>query len=325
MSFDLNLNDDQRQILDAVQSLLNDHFPVSRLREQAEPDDLASIIDFGGFALALPEEVGGTGFSVVEEALVHVRFGRHLVSPNTLAAPLAAQICARNGQIERSQKISMGLAKVCVGIARKSDVLLIDAMGADHALVWDEGGLRLMSLSTGPHAVVPSMGHGRPLSATTLSTFDTIGSASGPIQLLADLLVSAQLLGIAEGALQLAVDYARMREQFGRPIGSFQALKHQLADIAIKAEMVSAQLDMAAIALRDHRKDAAFQVTALRRLAGRAALASTRRAIQIHGGIGFSAEADAHHFLKQAHLLNQMGGHGDMLAHEAPLAPIERT
>jgi alkylation response protein AidB-like acyl-CoA dehydrogenase len=325
MSVDLNLGDDQRQVLDAVQSLLDDQFPLSRLREQPAPDDLSAFVDFGGFALSLPEEVDGTGFSVVEEALVHVRFGRHLVSPGSLAAPLAAQICAHHGQIGRGQQIATGTARVCAGLARTRDVLLFDAEGADYALVWDRGELRLATLEGQSLGTLPSIGHDRPVATAAIPAADMLAAAPARILLLADLLVSAQLLGIAEGALALALEYARLREQFGRPIGAFQAIKHQLADIAIKAEMVSAQLDMAAIALRDGSPHAAFQVAALRRLAGKAALASTRRAIQVHGGIGFSAEADAHHFLKRAHLLSQLGGFDDMLAVAAPLTPIERT
>ena len=141
---------------------------------------------------------------------------------------------------------------------------------------------------------------------------------------IADLLVSAQLLGVAQAALALAVSYAKLREQFGRPIGSFQAIKHHCADMAVRVELLSAQLDMAAIAARDGRDDATFQIAALRRLAPKAALANARRAIQIHGGIGFSAEADPHQLLKHAHMLRQLGGYGELMALTAPLTPNER-
>lgn len=91
--------------------------------------------------------------------------------------------------------------------------------------------------------------------------------------------------------------------------------------MAVAAEMASAQLDMAAIALRDGRDDASFQIAALRHLCERAAFDNTRTSVQVHGGIGFSAEADVHHYLKQAHLLSRLGRGGDLLAAAAPLAP----
>ena len=123
-------------------------------------------------------------------------------------------------------------------------------------------------------------------------------------------------------SIVLLFAYAGMRQQFGKPIGAFQAIKHHAADMAIGAEMVSAQLDMAAIALADGRPDALFQIAALRRLAPVAALANARACIQIHGGIGFSAEADAHHFIKHAHLLSRLGAAPSMLDPDAPMAPL---
>ena len=123
------------------------------------------------------------------------------------------------------------------------------------------------------------------------------------------------------GAADLAVDYAKTREQFGRPIGSFQAIKHHAADMAMGVEQVSALIDMAAIALRDGHDDARFQLAALARLAPRVALANARTGIQIHGGIGFSAEADAQLYLKQAHLLRQFLGADDLMEAAAPLTP----
>ncbi|MCB1133405.1 MAG: acyl-CoA dehydrogenase, partial [Verrucomicrobiae bacterium] len=130
---------------------------------------------------------------------------------------------------------------------------------------------------------------------------------------------------IAEGARDLAVAYAGVRRQFGRQIGSFQAIKHHCANMAIGVEMVSAQLDMAAIAVRDGREDAAFQTAALARLAPRVALQNARLCIQIHGGIGFSAEADVQLFLKQAHLLRNYLGATDFLSLPSPMFPLAKV
>src|SRR5690606_13781284 len=191
MSFDLNLSDEQRQILDATQSLLDDHYQLSRLRESPAQDDMAPIADFGGFALALPEHLNGTGLSVVVEALVHVRFGRHLLSPATLAAPLAARICAHAGQPERGRQLAAGAARACVGMARKGDVLLIDADAAGQALVWDGPDLLLAPVEAGAGHRLAALGHGRPLVAVRHPSEDVRVSAPDDVVLLAELLVSA--------------------------------------------------------------------------------------------------------------------------------------
>jgi alkylation response protein AidB-like acyl-CoA dehydrogenase len=171
-------------------------------------------------------------------------------------------------------------------------------------------------------AAIPGLGRRPGLSRIRQDAARVVATSDKPdLVQLADLLVSAQLLGIAKACLDLAVAYARVRHQFGKPIGSFQAIKHHCANMAISAELLSAQLDMAAIALRDGRDDAGFQVAALRLLAPQAALDNARLCIQVHGGIGFSAEAEPHRYLKQAHVLRQLGGGTTMLDHPSPMAP----
>lgn len=325
MSCNLNLSEDQHQIIDAAQSLLDEHFPVSRLRQKSR-EPLEAIAEFGGFSLALPEEIGGSGFTLVEEVLIHVLFGRHLVSTSALAASLGTRLASEANQNTLAQRLASGDAQICAGVESEDGYLLFDATDASYALVWGDQRLQLMELHSLTIQPLESMGHGRPLSRVQPNPQSICGkSVKSSLVHLADLLVSAQLLGIAEATRDLSVSYAAVREQFGRPIGSFQAIKHQCADMAIGAEMLSALLDMAAIAQHDGRGDAEFQTGALRRLAPKIAFANARQTIQIHGGIGFSAEADAHHFLKQVHILNQLGGHSDFMSLAAPLTPIERT
>ncbi len=312
MSFDLTPSDDLRAILDAAQAMLDAHYPVARLRDPAWSDPVAPLADFGAFALALPEGAGGAGFTVLEEAHLHVALGRHLVAPFAIAHAIAARALPDGG-------VSGG-TKVCAGVAAGAGWLLFDPAGAGLALIRDADGFRLAELAGLAFEPVTAMGHGRPIAR--------VQAPSGAGRLLDDtqartarLLISAQLLGVATAARDLAVAYAGIREQFGRPIGSFQAVKHHSANMAIGVEMLSAQLDMAAIALRDGHADASFQIAALARLAPRIALDTARTGIQIHGAIGFSAEADAHLYVKQAHVLAQLLGQDDILAQAAPLTP----
>lgn len=320
MSFDLTPSEDLRQILGAGQAMLEAHYPVARLRDPARSDPVAPLAEFGAFVLALPEDQGGAGFTLVEEAHLHVALGRHLVAPSAIAHAVAARIALVQGDAERAHRIAAAEIRVCAGVAGRDGWLLFEPMGAQLALIRDGDGFRLADLEGIAPEAVTAMGHGRPLAHAKAP--DGAGRpVGGPHAGVAALLVSAQLLGVASAARDLAVAYAGVREQFGRPIGSFQAVKHHAANMAIGVEMLSAQLDMAAIALRDAEGDAPFQIAALARLAPRVALETARAGIQIHGAIGFSAEADAHLYVKQAHLLAQLLGRADLMSHAAPLTP----
>jgi alkylation response protein AidB-like acyl-CoA dehydrogenase len=319
MTLDLNRSPDQNQILDAASAMLDASYAPGRLRGHLR-DDLSELAAFGTFALARPEEEGGAGFTVVEEALLHVLLGRHVVSTRALATALAARLAQSLGGRELAARFQDG-GEACAALADGDSLLLVDP-GDGFALVFGDRSLRLAALDPSQGLEAEGLGHGVPLRKVAQAQVDMLGSANDPELLaIADLLVSAQLLGVAEAARDLTVSYLQVRQQFGKPIGAFQALKHRCADMAITAEMLSAQLDMAAIALRDGREDAQFQVAALRLLAPQVALDNARGCIQLHGGIGFSDEADAHHLLKQAHILSRLGRGDDMLDLPAPMAP----
>jgi alkylation response protein AidB-like acyl-CoA dehydrogenase len=318
MPLDLNRSPEQRQILDAASAMLSARYPLARLRGH-DRDELSEIAGFGAFALTLPEAEGGAGFSVVEEALLHVLLGRYVVSTRVLATALATRLAQSLGGRELAERFRNG-GDACAAIAEGDSLLLIDS-GSGFAVVFGDRSLRLAALDPSQGGETDGLGHGVPLRKLAHADVDILGSANDPDLLAtADLLVSAQLLGVGEAARDLTVSYMQVRQQFGRPLGAFQALKHRCADMAIATEMLSAQLDMAAIALRDGRDDAQFQVAALRLLAPQVALDNARGCIQLHGGIGFSDEADAHHLLKQAHILSRLGRGADVLELAAPMA-----
>lgn len=321
MGCDLNHSEEQRQILDAAAALLDENFPVSRPFGE-DRKQIGRIAEFGAFALALDEELGGAGFTLVEEVLLHVLFGRHNVSTMALAAPVATRIAAELGKTGLARKIAAGQTAVCAAIPAGGKLRLFDAEDAGLAVVFDRRRLELIEIEDVAEETVTGLGRGVAVTEMSADAPGRIGASnSASILDIADLLVSAQLLGIAEATRDMAVSYAGVRRQFGRLIGAFQAIKHHCADMAIGAEMLSAQLDMAAVAVRDARDDAAFQTAAARLLAPRVALANARLCIQVHGGIGFSEEADAHRFLKQAHLLRQLGGGAALLDLASPMAP----
>jgi hypothetical protein len=321
MACDLNRVEDLRQILDAAALVLNAEYPLSRLRHE-EPDDLAKIAEFGAFRLGFAEQEPESGLGLVEEGLLNVLFGRHLLSTRALAASVSTHQAAEFGRRDLAEKLCSAELVICAAVPFDDSVLLIDPGGAHLAVVFGQRRLTLIEIAGRPGERMKGLGQSVNVTRMCRDGLAVVGEClDGKLLDIADLLISAQLLGIAEATCDLAVSYAQMRQQFGRPIGSFQAIKHHCANMALAAEALSSLLDMAAIALRDGRDDAAFQVAALRWLAPETALANARACIQIHGGMGFSADSDAHRFLKQAHVLSRLGAGGTILELPPALAP----
>jgi alkylation response protein AidB-like acyl-CoA dehydrogenase len=122
------------------------------------------------------------------------------------------------------------------------------------------------------------------------------------------MLSASMLAGMCEETRDMASAYAKMREQFGQPIGKFQAVKHKCADMAIRSDAVNALVSFASVTVRDGRDDADFQVAAAKLLASQYALLNAKENIQVHGAIGFTTDLPAHLFLKRAHVLDHFCG-----------------
>ncbi|CAN5490421.1 hypothetical protein BH09PSE5_BH09PSE5_33930 [soil metagenome] len=129
-----------------------------------------------------------------------------------------------------------------------------------------------------------------------------------PLPLLADQLCSAMMVGMSEAVRDMSVEYAKLRTQFGQPIGAFQAVKHRCADMALHAEAAWSQTVFAALQLDAARESAAFDIATAKLIATHAALEGAAANIQNHGSIGFTAELQAHLFLKRAHVIDSFGG-----------------
>jgi alkylation response protein AidB-like acyl-CoA dehydrogenase len=125
-------------------------------------------------------------------------------------------------------------------------------------------------------------------------------------------LTSALQLGLALRATELATAYAKEREQFGRVIGSFQAVKHLCADMLVRAEVARAAVYAAAVALDGRSDDDPARAAAVAKtMAGDAAIANGKTGIQVHGGIGYTWEVDAQRFWKRAIVLDTHFGNSD--------------
>lgn len=287
---------EQHAVAAALEQSLAGLLPLSRLHRAAHEDDAtwASLEEIGVFAIAAGEESGGSGLGVVEEALIVTSLGRHLASPGVLA--------------------TLGAAPQQPADMRRTAAAYRQGQ---RIIVADEPGAQCLLLRDGDSAAL----HAAPVELRTLDERlwrSSLCAAQGLGEPLARLdrqqvlrlrlLDAAALAGIADTALQMAVAYAGLRQQFGKPIGSFQAVKHHCANMVMAARCARDQVSYAAVALADSRADAALQVESALLVAGGAALDNAGLNIQIHGGIGFSDEADAHLLLKRAQVLIAIAG-----------------
>ena len=314
---DLLLSDDQASIVSSVAEVLDDLMPLENVRKVLSGE--AAVLDAlwqsageqGWFGLGLSEELGGTGFDLIDEALLFVELGRRVTPGPFLATALAARVAAVSGAADVAAALLSGQARA--GLAAtptNGPSVLYDAAGAAYVLAFGPDGFELYGESAVSNRV-EQQGLDPLLkreSATLNGEPIAVVPATEPMAARGSVLVSALLTGIAAAGRDMAVAYAKTREQFGSPIGAFQAVKHRCADMAVGAALADAQLTFAALSVAESVEDAAFQVAASRVVAERAALDNIREAIQIYGGIGVTWECDAHLYLKRIHALRELFG-----------------
>lgn len=295
-------NADQLALASTMGESLQELLPLRRLHGSFHEDAATwkSLEEIGVFAIALSEGQGGSGLGAVEEALIVMCLGRHLASAGVLATIGAAHL--------RQDGRQSGVMRAAAAYRDGGRVILVEEPGADIVLLREQAGAALHRM--------PARRPDCPLdSRLWLAALRHVSDAGEPL-LHCDarglerlrLIDAAALAGIAEATLEMAVAYSKERKQFGRPIGSFQAIQHHCANMAIAARCARDQVGFAAAAIDAGHPDAGLQVECALLMAGSAALENAGRNIQIHAGMGFSDEADPHLFLKRARLLVTIAG-----------------
>lgn len=322
---DLLPTPEQDEIVASVRAVLAGHHTVG------EPlgDDLwHAAVEQGWFTLGVAESAGGVGYSIVEEVLLFRELGRAAVPGPFLSTSLAAHLAAAHGAAELVHDIAAGDARVAL-VERHGDIAwhALDAPGATHFLVIDDTTASVMPREVAAFlAEEPGFDPLTPLAIGVLA--ETTPIVSAPIdrsfQLSATVLTAAILAGLAAATTEQSVAYAKDRQQFGQPIGGFQAVKHRCADMAARAEIADTELVYAALAVRDGRADAGFHAHAARIVAAQAAITNSQVNIQNHGGIGFTWEHSAHRFVTRARIVANCLGttfshQAALLAEPAPL------
>ncbi|MFF4213362.1 acyl-CoA dehydrogenase family protein [Streptomyces sp. NPDC001796] len=268
--------DDQRVLRAAVRGLLQRRFGREVLRAAVDrPGALdrglwRELGESGFFALRLPEADGGAGLGLPEAVLLFEEAGRALLPGPLVATHLAA------GEVPGAASGRTVVTAVYGGLVEwlgEADVIRGDATGA------------------APLA-----------SVDPLTPLHRVARAAGPPDPVAVLLTAAEQLGGAARTCELAVRHARTREQFGQPIGAFQAVKHLCAESLVRVETARAAVYAAAVTADP------LDIAAARLLADEAAVRCARDCLQVHGGMGFTWEAEVHLYLKRAWVRTQRMG-----------------
>jgi alkylation response protein AidB-like acyl-CoA dehydrogenase len=331
------LSDDQALLRSSTRDFLASEYPAEKTRRLVETPrgfdagDWGRLAEMGYLGLVLPPDAGGQGLGPIELAIVLEEMGRACLPGPYLDVTLAAALLAAAGGSEpRLAEVSAGRKLLAVaredapfsgerttpaafagGRVRGTKFFVPFAAAMDALLVTTSAGICLVE---GPFDVapLPTLDLAQRFGEVRL---DHAATLVGPASLLAEQLdplaatsAAAMLLGLMSRCLEMTIGYVQTRQAFRRPIGSFQALQHRMADMLLRVEATRSAVYRAAWCLHTRDADAVLASAAAKAYAGDSARLVCGEALQMHGGIGFTWELDLHLYLKRAKTLEQHHG-----------------
>ena len=285
--------------------------------------------EMGVVGITVPEEYGGLGLGLIDVVLLLEEAGRSglpepLVETVALGAPLLAEAPGPQGTVLRARWLSAvadGGVTIAVGLSTMPAVP--GAVGADLLLLERDGELHAVPAAAAVLTARPALDGSRRLAEVewepSPATLVVSGfEAEGVLDALGDraaMGTGAVLVGVADRLVAMAASYAQERMQFGKPIGSFQAVKHHLADALVRVEFARPMVYRAALSLTEGDPDAGLHASMAKAMASDAATLAARTALQVHGAIGYTWEHDLHLWMKRAWAL--AAAWGDAATHRA--------
>jgi alkylation response protein AidB-like acyl-CoA dehydrogenase len=334
-----DFTDDQQAIKRTATEMLAARFKPERVRELAEAGELddgawKEMSELGWAGIFIDEDHGGQGLGVVELVILMEELGYALAPVPFLsnaAAGLALQFAGSDEQKERwLPGIASGEARGTVGMVRDGEARLVpDADSAEViVLIGPDGSTSVVPASDAEIEPLETMDRtrrfarvraegGEPLAGDCFAAGDRIATA-----------LSAETVGVAQKAMEMAVDYARDRKQFGRPIGSYQAVSHRCAQMLLEVEGSRSAAYYAAWCADSEPDSLAAASSMAKAYSSDAGWRVCGSSLQVHGGIGFTWEHDLHFYLKRAKtnaiLYGSASEHRERLA-ELTLQPAATT
>ena len=324
MNFDFS--PEQQAIKQSARDFLQDSSPPRRMREAAEggtqDNELwTEICKLGWPGIFIPEEYGGQGLGMVELVILLEELGFALAPAPFFGNAAAGLLILAAGSEEQKQRwlpgIASGESRGTIGEARpRQPTLLADAPGAALAVVLD-----------GDSAVLVESPQAQPVETMdpTRRYHQLDGfqgpRLEGPVDGGADrvaVALAAELVGVGQRAMEMAVEYAKQRQQFGRPMGAYQAVSHRCAQMLLEVESARSATYAAAWAADASPETLPLAASTAKAYASDAGWRVTASSLQVHGGIGFTWEHDLHFFLKRAkvdgHLFGTAAEHRERVA-----------
>jgi len=329
---DFGFTEEQLAIRDAARDFFAGECPPAHVRAMwssetgRSPQLWKAMAETGFVGLTVPEHHGGLGLGEVDLVLLLEEAGRAalpepLLETTAVAVPLLREAGTPAQQEAWLPRIASGDAIVTVQLldapyvadAHVADLLLLHRGDELHAVP----GERFAAVAQ------PSADGARRLFTVEAETGEDTRMAGGAAQAAAAYdrgaaATAAFLNGLDQRLLDLSVAYVQERQQFGRPVGSFQAVKHKLADMALVVETAKAAAWYAALAIAEGRPDRSEAASIAKVAATEAEILTNREALQVHGGIGFTWEHDLHLWLKRGKALE--AAYGTPTQHRALLA-----
>ncbi|MER5207439.1 acyl-CoA dehydrogenase family protein [Streptomyces sp. NPDC002825] len=312
------LDDEQREFARSLDGMLTAADTPAAARAWADGNTgpgralWSRLAEAGVFALAVPERHDGLGPLPVELAVAFTELGRHAVPGPLVETVAAAAFLDRLDDTATAAllpQIASGKALVSLCVPAAGSPYALDADTADAVLVV-EGDTVRRAETAGPvqPSADPARRLARPLGGTVLAQGPAVTAAAAHAREVAALATAAQSLGLGLALLDRTVEYVKQRTQFGVAIGSFQAVKHRLADTLIALEFARPLLHSAALALAEGADHAGAEVAAAKVTAGEAAYAAARTALQLHGAVGYTEELDLALWIRKARPLRDAWG-----------------
>jgi alkylation response protein AidB-like acyl-CoA dehydrogenase len=295
-----DLDDEQRDFARGAKEFYESAASPAKVRDQLAGDaavapGLKALGDIGFYGITVAESAGGSGRTVLDLAVVAEQGGRVLAGPSLATAARAAVLLA--GDDQRSGSLADG--SVAYAVVDGSHPSL-DALGAQTYLALVDGEVVAApgETTTGREQIDPSRG----LASVTLGAGEKVASGDRwetALQV-GRVVLAAEDLGTAAKAVEMGVEYAKLRTAFGQPIGAYQAVKHALVNAYVGVEQLRSLVWWAAWTADESPGELPMASAAVKAYAAQVLEQATSTAIQVHGGIGFTWEHDAHLYWRRA-------------------------
>jgi alkylation response protein AidB-like acyl-CoA dehydrogenase len=328
-------SDDQQAIKSTAREFLASRFKLEKVRELAEKGEYddglwGQIAELGWPGIFIEEANGGQDLGVLELAIIQEELG-YTCAPTPFFSNAAAGLVVKHaGSSEQQERllpgVASGEARGTVGVVEDGVAPLVpDADDAAFVVLFDSGTASVVETAAAQIEKVETIDSTRRFFRVSANgdgeSLD--GDAGGAWQRI-EVALAAELVGIAQRALEMAVEYAKDRKQFDRPIGAYQGVSHRCAQMMLETESARAAMLYAGWAADNEPESLPLAASMAKAYAADAGWRVTASSLQVHGGIGFTWEHDLHWFLKRARTDGALFGsarkHRDRVAELAGLA-----